>query len=1528
MEGTDHYEHILGRSLTSLNKNLDISSFICPYYLNKDETLFLQRLSIPISPLPHVRIPHAALKAMENMILVCLANYLPAGCIISGMKPAKFNKIKTLLPLALANTLTLINPVLTARDAIRYPTSLARTLPLDGAHYATHDNGHFYTPGALLSFFSETPAVDLTFTAIVPIETLTGHDSSAPSIYEIKYHNDDVLFLPAGNATEGYVQPLSAAWLLRTNTVHGPNFSIGIEMICSYGSHHIFRVARLTGAIDTVRSFDLGNVVRLPDPPTGRPLRSPWFPKDIFDSCMEYVKAVEKFKRADIPAKMRSFSKDPRYIAVPLETKAHLLAMLRAYHLLEVMPSYDDFFLSGLASLYRSFTNALHELLPPFFSTLLGNPVHYAEAVRTLLLQPRYLLILDMVSVEAAVEISILLRNDLPPLVADEEPAEPAPGVPEPLPQLPAIAAPMQIPAPNVLPIGVAPADAPFRQLGHADGTTHLENYLYVPCGLPAPIPQANTCALDVFLDAGIDPADLLAAWDRACPLFHDSDHNRTMANEGLSLLGLHVLALALDCGISVIYPHGMPPNAARDVGLRRAAPGRHFTISFTMNPDHFAFQDALRVGPGPQGRRNLQGVQALLGVAGGSSYGSRLFDAARAGFTPFQFTPDRPAARLLMEEIGSGLTFNLRNEKWFQKGRDARENALQFSEMRSVPSLYFAGVAGCGKSYGVRTKALALGALDSSIMIVSPLKDLRDKWATDLGLSQKNNFVAQTLERALKRRTVCLVLDEAQKFPDGYDSLFVLAVPTIQYIIYLGDPRQAGAVVLNTNSRIDPRRSVGILRAPDITAYYEDSFRINPVVGYRFQIPTVHASSGATVALTTTVDPRWPVIVPTIKEQELYRASRHQTYTYSSCGGMDFSTPVTIVVSGFVGDHTGADAIYTAFTRTPHDIHVLMPSSSAEIARVLNLCPALSVVLGVSPPQSHELLIPVTIPPVAYQDWRIAPTFPVGGALRSIGERTLYDPLTKFDGLGPFMKSSVLLHVPLPSEPRSFFPEDDEDLPDPHAPAAAPRSHDLFIRERDLSDPESSEYIDEYGEWSSMNHSETLDLQSHAHLFPHHSAKFKSMFKPSVAKRLIFERTPGENLEEFRTKAFLGPVLADAFSKRHELPSAISLDPILLEKAVDDSNRKRLDRPMTKLLNLERDNDPATEFNQAALFPKSQFVTKAAALPMYSDDAELAEAVVKPFQTIVSFLESVASIMGPWTRYLDWALGLYTPDTTLHYGGKTPGQFRRWVRRHMPHVMETLANDYSQYDQSCRGETLAFEILMMRRFSVPEEIIDLHFELVTTVQLPLGALGIMRNSGQWCTLLFNTWYNEAVCCLRYQIGTLPACFCGDDMLILGVPLENPIWNKIARHFALRFKTVISTKGEFCSWVLHPIGIFRDPLPMLAKLLFREARGTVHDCVLSYLLEFEGMFAFGDSLHDVLDDVSYEAYFQILILLRKYRFLLPSPFRDSPVFTNAGFQSRRFVDLDVLPSRQRRAILALRSVFSSEIRVHSSRIAL
>ncbi|MFQ5212959.1 hypothetical protein C4T61_19985, partial [Clostridioides difficile] len=173
------------------------------------------------------------------------------------------------------------------------------------------------------------------------------------------------------------------------------------------------------------------------------------------------------------------------------------------------------------------------------------------------------------------------------------------------------------------------------------------------------------------------------------------------------------------------------------------------------------------------------------------------------------------------------------------------------------------------------------------------------------------------------------------------------------------------------------------------------------------------------------------------------------------------------------------------------------------------------------------------------------------------------------------------------------------------------------------------------------------------------------------------------------------------------------------------------------------RDNKKVLNFLKGQLINKLDAITK----------ATNAESVptIKPAQMITTYTEEVNATFGPYTRYLAVKLREHSPDHVMHYGGMDLNDLGNWARKHVPQKRtKSFTNDYTAYDKSCRGETLAFEICIMRLFNVPEWIIELHTELTICVTSALGKLGIMRTSGQWCTYLFNTWYNDAYFTLKY----------------------------------------------------------------------------------------------------------------------------------------------------------------------------------
>jgi hypothetical protein len=221
-----------------------------------------------------------------------------------------------------------------------------------------------------------------------------------------------------------------------------------------------------------------------------------------------------------------------------------------------------------------------------------------------------------------------------------------------------------------------------------------------------------------------------------------------------------------------------------------------------------------------------------------------------------------------------------------------------------------------------------------------------------------------------------------------------------------------------------------------------------------------------------------------------------------------------------------------------------------------------------------------------------------------------------------------------------------------------------------------------------------------------------------------------------------------------------------------------------------------------------------------------------------------------------------------------------------------------------------------------------MHVELSICVTSALGKLGLMRTSGQWCTYLFNTWYNDAYFTLKYVFPlSTPRGFSGDDMFILCVPTISPGWLSISRYFSLVGKPVITFLPEFCGWLLTSHGIIRHPYLLYAKYLFHKENGTLDNVLISYYMEFQHSLTLGDALWDCLpyDLLPYQG--QLQLLFNQARSRIPSflirenKIGDAPApKLTARFDLFRLpadfmrMDWRLLPSSIRRSLLLARGL--------------
>jgi len=1479
-----HQDNIVGEQLARFRAAEASAVSVCSSILSVAEKAQLDKWSIPYSKFPHGRVPHPILKALENHRNVnTLPHYLRGRVNVVSMKVSKVRALRARCPNA---DIRVYNPVITPADIIRFTDVDALPPHAECDMILFDDCLHHLSPSLVAAYVTLWNAKRVLGTMISPPESWERLDSMLPDVYSLQYPTpDSYLFLPADNESASYEQKFADNHWYDLGSFTVGNVDYDVENLVSYGPYHLLSISVNSGVTvrREYRTFDGPRVIRLPDFGDGQTLRSPWFPTQLFIQGIFHAGSIRKLGTSDVLARLRGLAATDVGRTIPLPTwerfsSCCILAgmKLRTDPEVLVVGSFMD------RLLYRCMTWCRTYCSSWFFDILFP---HYAMVERA-----RAALSLETLHFTVPLRHDVEFDScDLPVL-----PVAPPPQVNlPPLAPLPPPNRTVRLPPNNpqgmALPAGPAPTFRPVPGYPRPPPCVPFATHSDSPIGgfLPnqrntpsfwfprhtRPIPNiVDSCAHIAMRELlGPAPEDIFPT---AVILAYNMCPDTELARMADPLLGsseifLHALALQLGLDLTVEHHVAMGPNALTSLGLVGGRPATiHAVILADGSPHWQAAPPVRRQDTGPFGNSDRQ-----LFVGGSSSADdlalSFFRDLTPAGLAPFQFRPNSSNAKLLFTEFQEHTLGKIAVlPKWSSNVKRFEAAVRAPPVNREISVLYLSGVAGSGKSADVRNVLQRRQAeLSWFIQVVCPLAALNADWLSRFpGLSQDQRGVFKTHERALFSSPTLMILDEAQKFPGHYLDFAALTNPSLRYVILLGDPFQCGPAVVDSRSIIPADASPGIALGPFAARYLAHSWRVNAHVAAALQIPICH-NVRSQVGFVTTVPKHLPVIVTTVASQNVQREYGVNAYTLSSCGGQDFSGSYTIVLTRELLTSVPVEAIYTAFTRSRSDIYVYNAMSPAQLNTVLASSALLNAILGgVALAGNFRAYLPNRIAPGSIA--APSPLF-VARKLLSVSDVLMQreDPITKFDQLAPVIRASML--APPAATPSSF---EDNHIHVNHAPVVEGWTpsyfgqipnpvHSLansgFVRE-DVEfpgPPLGTQFDDSCGD--------SLRVEDLSDMFALHKSNDPALFKPTVEKRLRFSDHES-NVLEFRNSSFLGPMLSDAFLEEAGLPDSMEWDALLFEECVADCASKRLAKSLAMLNNLERDQDPDLRDDFTVLnFLKAQLINKPDTITRFDEQHWRAIPKVKPAQMITTYSETMNAFFGPLTRYLAAAYRKHTTKPhVLMYGGMSLPDLDQWSRQHVPSTkFESFTNDYTAYDKSCRGDSLNFEVCIMRCFNVPDCYIDMHVELTTHLKSSMGTLGIMRTSGQWCTYLFNSWFNAAYFRLKYDYDlSTPRGYSGDDMFILCVPVQRPGWKLLSRYFALVGKPTYCRFPEFCGWILTCHGIVRHPLLMYLKLIYHDTHGSLPDVIINYYLEHCMTLRVGDQLHEVLDPALVEAF--------------------------------------------------------------------
>lgn len=971
------------------------------------------------------------------------------------------------------------------------------------------------------------------------------------------------------------------------------------------------------------------------------------------------------------------------------------------------------------------------------------------------------------------------------------------------------------------------------------------------------PFPPKHCLLTAVAAQLSYTPPQL---WDFLCELLPDSLlDNAEVRNFGLSTDHLTCLSyrLRFECIIHT-------PTATIPYGIRNSTEVIHVSYS-DGPPKHFsAFIKLTASAPGSNpSKSNL--VRAALRFKYNDS------------FLPFwdahQHQVSVPHAKNLISNMKNGfdgITSQLvgTSDKSPKMRLLELDATIDVSFPRKCDVIHIAGFPGCGKSHPIQ-KLLQTPAFHHFRLSV-PTNELRSEWKRDLVLPESESWRFCTWETALFKSSNILVVDEIYKLPRGYLDLILLADPSIQLVILLGDPLQGeyhSSHPSSSNKRLESE-TTRLSRYIDCYCWW--TYRCPKAIADLFGVRTFNSNPGFIRAVLSH-PPNLPNLVNSIATANTMQNLGHHALTISSSQGMTYSDPVTVLLdrhsllitpqtalvaltrsrSGvyFIGSmYTASGAAGTSYmfscalTNSPVDMmsafplfHTLplihQPITSRRNRLVAGHTPFLPSIRPSAVSGSNHLPphIPTSYSKDVYVSNPVVQTTAPEQRLSTLHLPPSRLPLhSDLDSCNPTQPSQSTVPEILTPITHGFSGESFEELAAHFLPA-----HDPDLKEVTIDDRTSSQfpYLDQPFQLSCQPSS--LLAASHK------PASDPTLLIFSIKKRLRFREssspytfTPNDLL----LGQFLFQSWCRAYSRDPNL--VVPFNPALFAECVALNEYAQLSSKTqaTIVANSFR-SDPDWRYTAVRIFAKSQHKV---------NDGSIFGSW-KACQTLALMHDFVILVLGPVKKYQRIIDHYDRPNYIYSHCGKTPSELSSWSRTFL-RGNDYICNDYTSFDQSQHGEAVIFEALKMQRVSIPWHLIDLHIYLKTNVSTQFGPLTCMRLTGEPGTYDDNTDYNLAVIFSQYDVQQHPIMVSGDDSVICGSPPVNPKWNFVRDLLHLQFKTDLTNRPLFCGYYVGPAGCCRNPFALFAKLMISYDRENLYETLPSYLYEFSIGHRLGDAV--------------------------------------------------------------------------------
>lgn len=744
--------------------------------------------------------------------------------------------------------------------------------------------------------------------------------------------------------------------------------------------------------------------------------------------------------------------------------------------------------------------------------------------------------------------------------------------------------------------------------------------------------------------------------------------------------------------------------------------------------------------------------------------------------------------------------------------------------------------------------------------LVVTPTTHLRDEWKSKLKLHTRETWRVSTWEMGLSRTASFVVVDEIYKLPPGYIDLLVHLNDNIKFLILLGDPLQGSYHSTNPMSTLISLPDESERLKPYWDVYCAWSYRLSTYTAKALGIQSLSSELGREPICVPLSKTSKMILTPAIDTSTILNSLGYHSMSSAASQGLTFNSNVCV----FLDDHTklmSPNVAIVALTRSRRSVHwggdhrILNELASDHPFVIYNR--GSGDLLKAYQRHLDGLLIlyhPDAVPNLNLRGGlrdRNAPPFDPSYCLDIVSDRR--QPLrgsenavipSVDDFFVPETKRIALLHLEdaTPTAPAPI----DSYLQAPSLEPVYPGCDYEALRHEFLRSkaPEDYEILFKgvlSNQFPHLNHPFELEAASPALIAPVHQQKNDPcLLAASITKRLRFT---SEKVSHISPKEqILGELMFQAYCDAYGLDLLpLEFDHELFLSCISENEFIQLSsKSHSVIIANEPRCDPEKPLEQVHIFSKTQHKINLNSL----------FTSWKACQTLALMHDLVVLTLGPVKKYQRAMLARISNNPKIFvYGGKSPRHMSSFAQTNFPYGCSRVANDYSAFDQSQRGESTYFELLKMQKFGIPEEFQHFHKFLKMNLYCQFGRLAPMRFTGEPGTYDDNTDYNLAVLALEYDLTGVPLLVSGDDSLLAWEPPTKPTWVNILPLFdRLTWKKERSLYGEFCGFYVSSCGAVRAPRPMLAKLALSKARDELHLTLPSYLSEFVVGHSLGDNM--------------------------------------------------------------------------------